>query len=76
MLIDGDPQGLMTISLGYREPDSLEYTLSTLLSEVMEEKKLSLTHTIIQHDEGVDWSAGEDSYFCIADSVNGFVELF
>ena len=22
------------------------------------------------------WSAGEDSYFCIADSVNGFVELF
>lgn len=22
------------------------------------------------------WSAGEDSYYCIADSVNGFVELF
>ena len=54
LLIDGDPQGSMTISLGYREPDSLEYTLSTLLSEVMEEKKLSLTQTIIQHDEGVD----------------------
>ena len=32
----------MTISLGYREPDRLEYTLSTLLSEVMEEKKLSI----------------------------------
>ena len=41
LLIDGDPQGSMTISLGYREPDSLEYTLSTLLTEVMEEKKLS-----------------------------------
>ena len=40
--------------LGYREPDRLEYTLSTLLSEVMEEKKLSPTQTIIQHDEGVD----------------------
>ena len=53
-MIDGDPQGSMTISLGYREPDSLEYTLSTLLSEVMEEKKLSLTQTIIQLDEGVD----------------------
>lgn len=52
LLIDGDPQGSMTISLGYREPDRLEYTLSTLLSEVMEEKKLSLTQTIIQHDEG------------------------
>ena len=54
LLIDGDPQGSLTISLGYREPDSLEYTLSTLLSEVMEEKKLSLARTIIQHDEGVD----------------------
>lgn len=54
LLIDGDPQDSMTISLGYREPDRLEYTLSTLLSEVMEEKKLSLTQTIIQHDEGVD----------------------
>ena len=52
LMIDGDPQGSMTISLGYREPDRLEYTLSTLLSEVMEEKKLSLTQTIIQHDEG------------------------
>ena len=54
LLIDGDPQGSMTISLGYRELDGLEYTLSTLLSEVMEEKKLSITQTIIQHDEGVD----------------------
>lgn len=54
LLIDGDPQGSMTISLGYREPDRLEYTLSTLLSEVMEEKAFSLTQTIIQHDEGVD----------------------
>lgn len=54
LLIDSDPQGSMTISLGYKEPDSIEYTLSTLLSEVMEERKLSLTETIIRHDEGVD----------------------
>lgn len=54
LLIDSDPQGSMTISLGYKEPDSIEYTLSTLLTEVMEERKLSLTKTIIRHDEGVD----------------------
>ncbi len=54
LLIDSDPQGSMTISLGYKEPDSIEYTLSTLLTEVMEERKLSLTETIIRHDEGVD----------------------
>ena len=54
LLIDSDPQGSMTVSLGYKEPDSIEYTLSTLLTEVMEERKLSLTETIIRHDEGVD----------------------
>lgn len=54
LLIDSDPQGSMTISLGYKEPDSIEYTLSALLTEVMEERKLSLTETIIRHDEGVD----------------------
>jgi chromosome partitioning protein len=54
LLIDVDPQGSMTISLGYKEPDNLEYTLSTLLSEVMEEQKLSLYETIIRHGEGVD----------------------
>ena len=54
MLIDGDPQGSLTISLGYREPDRLEYTLASLLSEIMEEQKLSVSKTIIHHEEGVD----------------------
>ena len=30
LLIDGDPQGSLTISLGYREPDRMEVTLATL----------------------------------------------
>ena len=34
LLIDGDPQGSLTISLGYREPDRMEVTLATLLSEI------------------------------------------
>lgn len=54
LLIDGDPQGSLTISLGYREPDRLEVTLATLLSEVMEEKPLSVSDAIIHHEEGVD----------------------
>ena len=41
LLIDGDPQGSLTISLGYREPDRMEITLATLLTEVMEEKSVS-----------------------------------
>ena len=54
LLIDGDPQGSLTISLGYREPDRLEYTLASLLSEIMEEQKPSVSKTIIHHEEGVD----------------------
>ncbi len=54
LLIDGDPQGSLTISLGYREPDSLDHTLASLLSEVMEERKPSVNQTIIHHEEGVD----------------------
>ena len=40
LLIDGDPQGSLTISLGYREPDRMEVTLATLLSRIMEEEEL------------------------------------
>ena len=54
LLIDGDPQGSLTISLGYREPDRLEFTLASLLSEIMEEQKPSASKTIIHHEEGVD----------------------
>lgn len=54
LLIDGDPQGSLTISLGYREPDRLDHTLASLLSEVMEEQKPTVSETIIHHQEGVD----------------------
>lgn len=54
LLIDGDPQGSLTISLGYREPDRIDHTLASLLSEVMEEQKSSVSETIIHHEEGVD----------------------
>lgn len=54
LLIDGDPQGSLTISLGYREPDRLDHTLASLLSEVMEEQKPLVSETIIHHEEGVD----------------------
>ena len=31
LLIDADPQGSLTISLGYDEPDKMENTLATIL---------------------------------------------
>ena len=32
LLIDADPQGSMTISLGYPEPDDMEYSLAREMS--------------------------------------------
>lgn len=42
LLIDGDPQGDLTISLGVEEPDEIEYSLATLmLNTVKGDKKIT-----------------------------------
>lgn len=35
MIIDSDPQGSLTISLGCNEPDSLDYTLANALINII-----------------------------------------
>ena len=38
LLIDADPQGSLTISLGYHEPDALEQTITNaLINEINDE---------------------------------------
>ena len=54
LLIDADPQGSMTISLGYPEPDEMEVTLSTLMMRVVNEDDLRIDEALLHHEEGVD----------------------
>ena len=54
LLIDGDPQGSLTISLGYHEPDKIEKTLATLLTKVINDEEVDIQSTLIHHAEGVD----------------------
>ena len=54
LLIDADPQGSMTISLGYSEPDEMEYSLATLMLNIVNDEKLNMEKTILHHKEGVD----------------------
>lgn len=54
LLIDADPQGSLTISLGYEEPDEMEYSLATLMLNIVNDEKLNMEKTIIHHKEGVD----------------------
>ena len=54
LLIDADPQGSLTICLGYRNPDELEATLANVMRAVIDEKDIPDGYGIIHHAEGVD----------------------
>ena len=54
LLIDADPQGSLTISLGYEEPDEMEYSLATLMLNIVNDEKLDTQKTILHHKEAVD----------------------
>ncbi len=54
LLVDADAQGSLTASLGYEEPDSIEYTLSTVLGKIINEEVIDPEEGILHHNEGVD----------------------
>lgn len=54
LLIDADPQGSLTASLGISQPDKLDVTLSTLLEKVINDKPIMPGEGIIENKEGVD----------------------
>ncbi len=58
LLIDADPQGSLTASLGYVEPDELHDSLATVLLRVMEEEEFPEDLGILHHEEGVDLMPG------------------
>ena len=53
LLIDADPQGSLTVSLGVKNPDELDVSLSTLMQSVIEDEQPP-GNAIIDHNEGVD----------------------
>ena len=55
LLIDADPQGSLTVSLGIKNPDELDISLATVMDAVINEKDLPEDAGILHHDEGVDF---------------------
>lgn len=53
LLVDADPQGSLTVSLGVKNPAALDVSLSSLMQSLMEDERLS-GNAIIKHKEGVD----------------------
>ena len=58
LLIDADPQGSMTVSLGYDEPDELDITLASIMGAIINEEEIPEDYGIIHHQEGIDFLPG------------------
>ena len=54
LLVDADPQGSLTISMGWQQPDELPTTLSTLMAKAMNDQSIPPGEGILHHAEGVD----------------------
>ena len=54
LLVDADPQGSLTISMGWQQPDELPTTLSTLMAKAMNGQSIPPGEGVLHHAEGVD----------------------
>ena len=54
LLVDVDPQGSLTISMGWQQPDELPTTLSTLMQKAMNDQSIPPGEGVLHHAEGVD----------------------
>ena len=54
LLIDADPQGSLTVSLGIKKPDDLSVSLATVMQDVIDDRDTPDGSGIIHHEEGVD----------------------
>ncbi|MBR1814506.1 MAG: ParA family protein [Lachnospiraceae bacterium] len=54
LLIDADPQGSLTVALGFPNPDLISVTLSDLMMRVMQDEPAFPGEGVLHHPEGVD----------------------
>lgn len=54
LLVDADPQGDLTVSLGWKDNDNLSNTLSNKILDFIQDNNNTPADVILHHDEGVD----------------------
>ena len=54
LLLDADPQGSLSISLGNPQPDKLKFTLSEAMERILLDQPMIPGEGILHHSEGVD----------------------
>ena len=55
LLLDADPQGSLSISLGIKQPDDLSESLATIMQKVIEDESVPMDTAVHHHAEGVDF---------------------
>lgn len=54
LLVDADPQGDLTTSLGWTDQDNLSVTLAGQMEKIIRDEPMEVKEGILHHDEGVD----------------------
>ena len=54
LLIDADPQGSLTVCMGFQNPDALEQSLATAMNAVINDEPFDPYQAILSHREGVE----------------------
>lgn len=85
LLVDSDPQGSLTICMGYKEPDKIEESLFELLTMTANDEEIPDGYGIIHYSDNVDiipanisLSSAEVSLgaaFCRESIMKGCIEL-
>lgn len=61
LLVDFDPQGDATYSLGWQNYDKLENTIASLMKKIIKDEKIKEGEAILSHKEGVDLIPANES---------------
>ena len=54
LLVDADPQGSLTVSLGIKQPDELTVSIANVMQKTVDDEEMAADFGIIHHEEGID----------------------
>lgn len=52
-IIDADPQGSCTASLGYVQPDDIKVTIANIMMDIINDEQVDLNEGMLHHEEGI-----------------------
>lgn len=72
LLVDMDPQGNASMSMGVTFPDDIEDTIASLMLAKLQERDISLSENFIHENYGVDFVVGNDDLGKLERMLSGF----